>query len=294
MLRHKINRLLMLGYDNFFIMRKLQIFALLVLMLFIGCVAAVPPETSDLSMQAIESAFLKGKWDEVINSGEKRLAEEPNNVVLHFILSMAYYMNGEYGLLAKHRSLAVEGEGSTNTIITWCQDFAKRFPNNYYSYFLLGSAYREDDKMDQAIKSYEKALELKPDFADAYIGIGNVYLESLNMETAIDNYKKALDIDPRHVIAYFNLGVAYGYNGQIDEAIASCKKAIELNPRFIEAYSNLGDLYLEKGDKDEALKAYEKVVELDPKSELGIDAQDAINEIKRPSHESEDNNSGKK
>jgi tetratricopeptide (TPR) repeat protein len=282
MLRHKINRLLMLGYDNFFIMRKLQIFALLVLILFIGCVAAVPPETSDLSMQAIESAFLKGTWDDVINGSENRLAEEPNNVVLHFILSVAYYMKGEYGLLTKYRSLALEGEGSTNTIVTWCQDFAKRFPNNYYSYLLLGSAYREDDKMVQAIKSYEKALELKPDFTDAYIGIGSVYLESLELETAIYYFKKAIDIDPRHDIAYFDLGVAYGFNGQIDEAIAMCKKAIELNPRFVEAYSNLGDLYLEKGDKDEALKAYEKVIELDPESEIGINAAEEINNIKNP------------
>ena len=272
----------MLRYDNFSIMRKLQIFTFLVLILFIGCVAAVPPETSDLSMQAIESAFLKGKWDEVINSGEKRLAGETNNVVLHFILSMAYYMKGQYGLLAKHRSLATKDEESINIITTWCQNLTNRFPNNYYSYLLLGSAYRDGDKLEEAIKSYEKALELKPDFTDAYIGIGNVYLESLDMENAIYYYKKALYIDPRHVIAYFNLGVAYGYNGQIDEAIASCKKAIELNPRFVEAYSYLGDLYLEKGDKDEALKAYKKVTELDPKSEIGIDAAEAIDSIKNP------------
>jgi tetratricopeptide (TPR) repeat protein len=263
-------------------MRKLQIFTLLLLIMFLGCVAAVPPETSELNMQAIENAFLKGKWDETVNNGEKLLAKEKDNVVLHFILSMAYYMKGQYGLLSKHRSLATKDGASINAIIAWCQDLTNRFSNNYYSYFLLGSAYRDGDKLEEAIKSYEKALELKPDFADAYIGIGNVYLESLNMDVAINNYKKVLEIDPRHIIAYFNLSVAYGLSGQIDEAIASSKKTIELNQRFVEAYSYLGNLYLEKGDKDEALKAYEKVLELDPKSEIGIDAAEAIDSIKNP------------
>ena len=273
---------------------KFQIFVLLVLILFMGCVSTVPRETSPLDMQKIESAFFEGKWDEVINDGEKLLGRETDNAVLQFMVSMAYYRTKQYGLQDKYRSLALKDEENISTIVTWGQNLTNRFPNNYYAYLAQGSAYRAGDKLEQAVKSYEKALELKPDFVDAYIGIGSVYLESLELETAIGYFKKAIDIDPRSAIANFDLGVAYGLNGQIDEAIAMCKKALELNPRFVEAYSNLGDLYVEKGDEDEALKAYEKVIELDPKSELGIDAQDAINEIKRPSHESEDNNGGRK
>ena len=252
---------------------------LLILLLFIGCKTAIPLKTPQADLQEIEGAVLEGKWKEVITYSEKRLEREPDNAVIHFMLSMAYYMKGEYELQEQQRSLALEDEESMDAIIAWCKDLAQQFPDNSYAHLLLGSAYRAKDEVDKALESYKRAIEINTNFADAYLGLGVTYLLNEQVDEAIHYIKKAIEINPMHMPAHLNLGFIYEYNGQIDEAIASYEKTIEINPHFTGAYIKLGDLYLEKDDRDKAVKAYKKVIELEPESELGIYAEDAIEDI---------------
>ena len=264
--------------DNLAVMDGLKKFTLwfLLPLLFIGCRAGVPLKTPQAELQEIENAFLAGKWDEVITLGEKRLEGKPDNAVVHFVLSMSYYMTGKYEIQEQHRSLALEDEKNVDAIIAWCKDLVQKFPNNYYAYLLLGSAYRGKDEVDKAMESYQKAVEINPNFSDAYLGLGAIYFAEEKVDDAIKYIKKAVEINPKHLAAYYSLGLIYEYTDQTDEAIASYEKVIEINPGFKEAYINLGDLYLEKGDRDKAIKAYEKVIELDPENELAIYAKGAI------------------
>jgi len=262
-------------------MNKLKKFAagLFIVFLFIGCRTGIPSKIPQAEPQGMEGAFLEGKWGEVITLGEKRLEGEPDNAVVRFVMGMAYYMKGEYELQEQQRSLALEDEESMDAIIAWCKDLAQQFPDNYYAHLLLGSAYRAKDEVDKAVESYRRAIEINPNFADAYLGLGVTYLSNEQIDEAINYIKKAIEINPMHMPSYLNLGLIYEYNGQIDEAIASYEKIIEINPHFTGAYFKLGDLYLEKGDRDKAVKAYKKVIELEPESELGIYAEDAIEDI---------------
>lgn len=253
---------------------------LLISLLFIGCKTGIPSKTPQSDLQETEHAFLEGKWDEVITLGEKSLEGEPANAVIRFVLSMAYYMKGEYELQEHQRSLALEDEESMDAIITWCQNLANRFPNNYYAHLILGSAYRAKDEIDKAMESYQRAVEINPNLADAYLGLAATYFLSEKIEESIKYFKKAIEINPGHVAAHYNLSLIYESTGQIDEAIALYEKIIEITPNFKGAYINLGDLYLEKGDRDKAIKIYQKVIELDPDSELGIYAKEVIEGIK--------------
>ena len=49
----------------------------------------------------------------------------------------------------------------------------------------------ENEEYDKAISFYEKAIELKPDYANAYIGLGNAYNDQGKPELRLSNYKKA-------------------------------------------------------------------------------------------------------
>jgi len=253
---------------------------LLIVLLFTGCQTGVQVRTQ-VEPQEIESAFLQGKWDEVISIGEKRLQGEPDNIVVHFIMSMAYYMKGDYDLQERERSLALEDEKNADAIVAWCEQLAQRFPDNYYAQLLLGSAYRAKDEVNKAMESYQRAVEINPNLPDAYLGLAATYFMSEKVDEAIKYFKKAIELNPKHVAAYYNLGSLYEYNGQIDEAITSFEKTVEIDPNFKEVYMNLGDLYLEKGNKEKAIKAYQKVIELDPQGELGSFAREAIEGIKK-------------
>jgi tetratricopeptide (TPR) repeat protein len=272
-------------------MNSLKKFTILlfILTLFIGCRTGIPLKTHQGDLQEIESAFIGGKWDDVIILGKKYLEGEPDNAVVSFVLSMAYYMKGEYELQGQQRALALEDEKSIDTIVAWCENLAQQFPKNYNVYLLLGSAYRAKDEVDKAMESYKKAIEINPNFAEAYLGVGAVYFAIGQINEAIKSFKKAIEINPSHMAAYFNLAAIYKYNGQIDEAIASYEKTVEINPGFVSTYVCLGDLYLEKGDRAKAIKAYKKVIELDPESELAIYAKDAIEAAKKNSDKGTEN-----
>jgi tetratricopeptide (TPR) repeat protein len=253
---------------------------LLILLLFAGCATGVSVKAPSADMQEIENAYLAGKWDAVITQGKNILTVEPEDVTVSFVMSMAYYMKAEYELQDEQRSQALQDEKSIETVVAWCKDLVKRFPDNYYANLLLGSAYRYKDELDNSRKAYEKAIEINPNIADAYLGLGAAYYEEDNVDKAITYVKKAVEINPRLMPANFSLGLLYEFIGKIDEAIASYEKTVEIDPKYMEAYFSLGELYLKKGEKDKAVTAYEKVIELDPKGEFGNYAREAIKGIK--------------
>jgi tetratricopeptide (TPR) repeat protein len=253
------------------------------LILFAGCGPAISLKTPPAEMQEIENAFLGGKWDMVITQGKNLLEVEPDNAAVGFVLSMAYYMKGEYELQEQQRSLALQDEKSIEAVVAWCKDLVQRFPDNYYAHLLLGSAYRYQDELDNSREAYTKAIEINPNLADAYLGLGATYYAEDNVDEAITYLKKAVEINPRLMPAHFSLGLLYEFIGREDEAIASYEKTIEIDPNFVEAYFSLAGLYAKKGEKDKAVEAYEKVIALDPDGEFGIYAREAIKGVKEQS-----------
>ncbi len=264
-------------------MDRLKIFTiwLLIILLFAGCRTGMPSDKLQEEFQNIEYAVLEGKWNEVRTYSEKLLVRDQDNVIVHFVLSIAYYMEGKYELQEKQYPWVLRDARNVDDIVVWCENLVQRFPQNYYARFLLGSAYPIKDEMDKAIESYKKALEINPNLADAYAGLGAVYADIEQVDEAIRYFQKAIEINPTYIAAYLNLASTYEYNDQTDVAIAFYEKAIEINPAIAGAYISLGDLYLSKGDTDKAIKTYNKVIELEPGSELSIYAKEMIEKVRK-------------
>ena len=63
--------------------------------------------------------------------------------------------------------------------------------NNYEAYYYRGCAKVNAMKYDEAIEDFEKAVELKPDYADAYFNLGRTYYMKHDEDKACENYKLA-------------------------------------------------------------------------------------------------------
>lgn len=108
-----------------------------------------------------------------------------------------------------------------------------------------------------------KAIELRPDYADAYYerGLNNDLGD--NREAAMRDYNKAIELNPRFLEAYRTRAVLYLLDGKGALAIADYTKIVELKPDG-ESYYMRGNSYLEIGQDAKAIVDLTKSIQLDP------------------------------
>ena len=107
-------------------------------------------------------------------------------------------------------------------------------------YFTRGNSKIEKKDYQGAITDYTKAIELDPDYADAYINRGVVKDDLKDYYGAITDYTKAISLDPDYASAYNNRGVSKKNLKDYYGAIADYTKAISLDPDYASAYANRG------------------------------------------------------
>jgi tetratricopeptide (TPR) repeat protein/TolB-like protein len=119
---------------------------------------------------------------------------------------------------------------------------------------------------DQAVEAYTKAIELRPYYADAYVGLGDAKAAKSDVDGAVAAYTKALAYNPINPRVHMSLGkIYYTEKGLYYESVTAYKKAIELDVNSVEARMGLGEVYEDKGLYKEAIDEYRKVIELDGK-----------------------------
>ncbi len=123
-------------------------------------------------------------------------------------------------------------------------------------------------EVDRAIKLYQKALQIDPNFALAHYDLAVAYRNMGQVDRAIAEYKKTLKIHPNFPEALSNLGGQYFRKGEIEKAIAQFQKALTLYPNFIQALSNLGAALNKQGNPKGALPHLKKALTLDPEFAL--------------------------
>ena len=137
-------------------------------------------------------------------------------------------------------------------------------PDYAEAYYNRGVTYGKLGESEKAIADYSKAIELKPDLVEAYNNRGVTYRKLGESEKALADYNKAIELKPDDAGAYNNRGVTYGKLGESEKAIADYSKAIELKPDLVEAYNNRGVAYDDLGESKKAIADYSKVIELKP------------------------------
>lgn len=137
-------------------------------------------------------------------------------------------------------------------------------PENTNVLCLLGMVARGQEKLEEAIACYQKAIALKPDFIEARFNLGNALSASQRREEAIACYQVLLELQPSHAGAYSNLGLLYHQQHQIEESKRAYEQAIAIDPHQVESLYNLGNLYKTEQDFDQAVSYYQQALNLNP------------------------------
>lgn len=137
-----------------------------------------------------------------------------------------------------------------------------RNPDCWMAYSNLGSSLLARGDVDEAMRDFQKALELRPDQGKDHNNLGKALLEKGRMSEAMEEFQTALRISPYDSEAENNIGAVYLQKGDLDEAIVHLRKAVQSRWSNAEAYINLGSALLQKREFDDAIVAYSATLAL--------------------------------
>jgi len=125
-------------------------------------------------------------------------------------------------------------------------------------------------ELDEAVDDYQRALRIKPKWAEAYLNLGLARLEKKDYAGAIVDFSRAIRLNSTLVAAYHARGTAFMKQGRMEPAVIDFTNALKLDPGRAETYANRGLALLVMGREVEAKTDLEKCLELRPelKSDL--------------------------
>ena len=132
------------------------------------------------------------------------------------------------------------------------------------AWFSVGYLLSEEDLPEKALVAYNKAIQIDPEDANAYINRGVIKDTFGDHEEAILDYDIAIQLQPNEAGNYTNRGNAKLGLGNYEGAILDHNFAIQLQPNFPGAYNNRGNVKLELSDFEAAIEDYNVAINLDP------------------------------
>jgi len=195
-------------------------------------------------------------------------------------------------------ALTYQRNNQYRTTLSIWEDAIAKHPDNPQA-LNVGGCYMQDvGRTDEAMANLLKAVELRPDYADAHNNLGTIYyargqmekagehfsiatklmpdfeyLGNLAMyysktgqtELAIEYYQKALEREPRSPHLHNGLASLLIGKGQFEQALVHCEKAIELDDNYAEAHNNMGALMMKMGHLDQALECFDRALKINNK-----------------------------
>src|SRR5947209_2097851 len=117
---------------------------------------------------------------------------------------------------------------------------------------------------DDAVKSLQQAIKIKPDFENAQYNLGFALVSLGKFADAVGPLQRAAQLDAKDTDAFYYLGASLAKSGRHSEAAAAYERALLLDPKDAEVLSALGGEYAAAGDADHALDAFRRAVVVSP------------------------------
>lgn len=128
------------------------------------------------------------------------------------------------------------------------------FAQNAEEYFNLANQNYKEQNYNEAIKNYEKSLQINPNFAKANHNLGNVYYLLGDSKKAIKYYNLSIQNAPNESSPYVSRGLLYLDLKKVTEAEDDAKRALSVKPDSPDAHFLLGNIRNFQNKKEEACK----------------------------------------
>ncbi|HEX7086475.1 MAG TPA: tetratricopeptide repeat protein [Vicinamibacterales bacterium] len=164
--------------------------------------------------------------------------------------------------------VAASRAGKFDESIAKFTEAAGMAPNCADCYYNIGYAHSQKQEWAQAEAAYRKAVEIKPDYAEAWTGLSNVLNQQGKADEALAASEKAAaaggGAGGGNANALYNQGVILWNQNKFAEAKEKFAAAVKADPNYGEAYYRLGMAHVNLGEMDAAVTAFEGYLKAAP------------------------------
>ncbi len=136
--------------------------------------------------------------------------------------------------------------------------------NNYLAECYLGTTLLNSNRFEAAEVCFRRAIELKPDFNDAYFKLGTTLADDNKTDEALATYRQLHAINPHYALADYNIGILLLGENHAAEAIPEFESALEKKKDYVPAFVALGTAEARLQKPDAAIGYFEKALALKP------------------------------
>ena len=177
------------------------------------------------------------------------------------------------------RGLESDRNGKREDAIRHYEAAVSMAPDFYQAHNNLGSDYLSKSDFVAARKEFEEAVRLNQSDAAAYLNLSNVYMLTGEMADAQKFLGEGMRRQPDSALGHFLLGSLDMRMGKLQEAEAALRKAIQLSPVMAQARLQLVNLLLQQGRKTDAAAQLHDFVSAFPDNPFSAQARQLLQRL---------------
>jgi predicted O-linked N-acetylglucosamine transferase (SPINDLY family) len=127
-----------------------------------------------------------------------------------------------------------------------------------------GLELEQQGRPEEALRRYDQAIVLAPDFARAHFSRGTILLDRGDAQDALEAFARAVQYKPDSAGTHFNIGSAHARLAQHEAAARAYRQALGFKPDFVDAEIALGAALEELGQDEAALESYRRALKIKP------------------------------
>jgi tetratricopeptide (TPR) repeat protein len=208
---------------------------------------------------------------------------------------------------------SLPAQKGSNPFIVDMEEYRRHFPKNALKEFDKGLESDRRGQRDDAIRHYQAAITLAPDFypahnnlgsdylgksnfqaakaefgqvvklnrsdAEAHLNLANLYLATKDYDRALKSVQEGLRRQPNSALGKFLLGSIYERTGKLPEAEQALRQALELDTQMSRVHLELVNLYLTQHKKTEATTELKAFLKDSPNDPLAPKARQVLNKL---------------
>ena len=229
---------------------------------------------------------------------DKMMEGTPDLAIAHTAMAFVYNQGGYLNEAVHHYRQAIEGDSShvdayTNLgkVYTDTEEFEKaaeayekvltlsppedQLPRIHLN---LGVSYMGMDRVDDAIREWNRAVALLPDYMDAYMNLGTAYQNKNMPDSTRAVWERALEVGGQSVVPRVALGRLAFAQGRLPDALGYYREILDLGARDPRIYAEIALVHERREEFDEAIAHYEQALELAPET---AQLRAALNRVRR-------------